>query len=93
MNSGTKLEVGQCECCKECRHLQATEVPVVELHLIMMSKTFIKTGRSKTLLLCGICADKVQTGLSVMDDGGFIMDGKHYTDLLKEEKSRTARLW
>lgn len=94
MNSRTKLETGQCACCKEIRHLGVIEVPVVELHLVMMNKLFTKPGRSKELLLCGVCSQKVQTeGLSVMDDGEFILNGKHYSDILKEEKDRNARLW
>lgn len=94
MNSGTKLETGRCTCCKEVRHLGVIVVPVVELHLMMMNRLFVKTEGSKELLLCGICADKVQTrGLSVMDDGEFILDGKHHSDILKQEKDRNSRLW
>lgn len=100
MNSGMevkkveKVEVGKCGCCGEYRHLGTILVPVVELHLVMMSKLFIKTGGNKEFLLCGICADKAQTGgLSVLGSGEFILNGKHYSDILKQEKDRNARLW
>ena len=86
MNSGP--EVNQCPCCKECRPLEPVEVPVVELNLLMMTVTYIKTGQTKEMTICGICAEKVLQGvISVMGEKDFIVNGKHARDVYKQNRN------
>lgn len=82
-----EIQMGDCGCCHQYRHLEELEIPVGDILLLGTGTTPVKNGHCRLVGVCGECRDLIRQGWMVTPEGRFISpNGVHFTDYNKSRQ-------